>query len=189
MLWNVADNINVWDYTSWHEPVEQVPDDYFSRNLPFVKYVQFMTAAGGNEQRDLFKEPLNRTASDDYDFASLIRACRNVLRLGLILHLKLGNVPLKYSTNETGAKLSFRTLKKDTITNEYVEAGMDYAISKEIEYYNRGHAADTFQYFCVQVRDRWGHWSPPKDTACFPWFEAELPKNIFNEVALCNRRR
>jgi hypothetical protein len=90
------------------------------------------------------------------------------------------------SENETGAKLSFRTLKKDTVTNEYVEVGMDYAISKEIEYYNRGHAADTLQYFRVQVRDRWGHWSPPKDTACFPWFEAELPKNIFNEVALCN---
>jgi hypothetical protein len=98
-LWNVADNVNVWDYASWHEPMEQIPADYFSENLPFVKYVQFMTAAGGNEQRDLFKEPLNRAVSDDYDFAPLIRACRNVLRFGLIPHLKLGNVPLKYSTN------------------------------------------------------------------------------------------
>lgn len=90
------------------------------------------------------------------------------------------------SENETGAKLTFRTFKKDTVTNEYIEVGTDYVISKEIEYYNRGHAADTLQYFRVQVRDRWGHWSPPKDAACSPWFETELPKNIFNEVALCN---
>jgi xylan 1,4-beta-xylosidase len=100
ILWNVADNVNVWDYaSSWHEAMEQAPKDYFSNRLPFVKYVQFMTAAGGNEQRDLFKEPLNRTVSDDYAFAPLIRGCRNVIRQGLIPHLKLGNVPLKYSKN------------------------------------------------------------------------------------------
>jgi hypothetical protein len=90
------------------------------------------------------------------------------------------------SENETAAKLTFRTFKKDTVANEYVEVGTDYAISRDIEYYNRGHAADTLQYFRVQVRDRWGHWSPPKDAACSPWFETELSKSLFSEVALCN---
>jgi hypothetical protein len=97
-LWNVADNVNVWYYGSdWHESMEQAPNDYFRENLPFVRYIQFMVAAGGSEQRDLFKSPLNRDVTDDYDFAPLIRACRNVLRQGLTPHLKLGNVPLKYS--------------------------------------------------------------------------------------------
>jgi xylan 1,4-beta-xylosidase len=58
-----------------------------------------MTAAGGSEERDLFKEPLNRDVTNDYDFSPLIRACENILRQGLIPHLKLGNVPLKYTKN------------------------------------------------------------------------------------------
>jgi hypothetical protein len=100
VLWNVADNVNIWTYaSSWDKTMEQAPKDYFSNRLPFVKYVQLMTAAGGSEERDLFKEPLNREITDDYDFEPLIRACRNVLRQGLIPHLKLGNVPLEYSKN------------------------------------------------------------------------------------------
>jgi xylan 1,4-beta-xylosidase len=94
---NMADNVNSWDLQSWHEPMEEEAADHFRRNLPFVKYVQLMTACGGNEQRDLFKNPLDRAVTDDYDFSSLIRACRNILRQGLIPHLKLGNVPLKYT--------------------------------------------------------------------------------------------
>jgi hypothetical protein len=90
------------------------------------------------------------------------------------------------SENETGARLDFRTFKKDTLTNEYVEVGTEYLVSPNIEYYNRGHAADTLQYFRVQIRDRWGHWSPPKDTAIIPWFEITLPKaGYFAEVRMC----
>lgn len=97
ILWNVADNMNMWDLKQWHEPMEKEADDHFRRNLPFVRYIQLMTACGGNEQRDLFKNPLDRTVTDDYDFSPLVRACRNILKQGLIPHLKLGNVPLKYS--------------------------------------------------------------------------------------------
>lgn len=98
-LWNVADNINVWHYSAWHEPLERAPQDYYRRRLPFVRYVQFMTAAGGNDQRDLFKAPQNRAVTNDYNFEPLIRACESVLRQGLIPHLKLGNVPLKFTKN------------------------------------------------------------------------------------------
>ncbi|MDR2036398.1 MAG: DUF4959 domain-containing protein [Bacteroidales bacterium] len=90
------------------------------------------------------------------------------------------------SENETMAKLTFRTFKKDTVMNEYVEVGTDYLISPNIQFYNKGHAADTLQHFGVQVRDRWGHWSPMKEASVKPWFEMELPKNKFAEVALCN---
>lgn len=99
-IWNPADNINVWNYTAeWHEVMEQQADDYFRENFPYVRYVQLMTAAGGSDQRDLFKNPHDRSVTDDYDFSPLIRACRNIVRQGLIPHLKLGNVPLKYSAN------------------------------------------------------------------------------------------
>ena len=99
VIWNVADNMNQWDYNTWRNKMGNIPDDFFQKNMPYVKYVQLMTAAGGNEQRDLFKNPLDRTVVDDYDFSPLIEACRNIVRQGLIPHLKLGNVPLKYSAN------------------------------------------------------------------------------------------
>jgi hypothetical protein len=90
------------------------------------------------------------------------------------------------SENETSARLTFRTFKKDTVTNEYIEVGTDYIVSPKIDYKNRGHAADTLQYFGVKIRDRWGHWSPMKEASIIPWYEIELPKNKFAEVALCN---
>jgi|GEM_PF-146492 len=88
--------------------------------------------------------------------------------------------------NATGAKLAFRTFKQDMATGEWVEIGTHYTLNPTVEYFNRGHEPDLDQNFRVQVRDRWGHWSPPRDTTCSPWFEMELPKNLFREVALCN---
>ncbi|MDR2039732.1 MAG: hypothetical protein LBQ60_17565 [Bacteroidales bacterium] len=98
LIWNVADNMNMWDYSqTWHTEIEKEANDYFTRHLPFVRYIQLMTAAGGNEQRDLFVSPLDTTIKDDYYFFPLTRACGNILRQGLIPHIKLGNVPLKYT--------------------------------------------------------------------------------------------
>jgi xylan 1,4-beta-xylosidase len=126
ILWNAADNINVWYYRSeWHEKMEQVPEDYFRQVLPFVKYVQLMTAAGGNNERDLFKDPFNANITDDYDFAPLIRACRNVIRQGLTPHLKLGNVPMKYSKNyKIGEAFSVNILPPDDyrLWHKYIKA-------------------------------------------------------------------
>ena len=100
VIWNVADNMNQWSYApTWHNSMENESEDHFRTNMPYVKYLQLMTAAGGNEQRDLFKNPLDRSVLDDYDFTPLIRACRNIVRQGLIPHLKLGNVPLKFTEN------------------------------------------------------------------------------------------
>jgi hypothetical protein len=88
--------------------------------------------------------------------------------------------------NETGAKLAFRTFKQDLVTNEWVEVGTHYTVAPSVEYFNREHEPDIDQNFRVQIRDKWGHWSPPKDVVCAPWFEMQLPKNLFKEVALCN---
>ena len=98
VIWNVADNINMWDFSQWHGDMEKENKDHFKTDLPYVKYVQFMTI-GGSEQRDMFKNPLDRSVMDDYDFSPLVRACKNVLIQGLIPTVKLGNVPLKFSAN------------------------------------------------------------------------------------------
>lgn len=100
-LWNPVSTVNFWDIQkgTWIEPVKNEESDIFQ----FVEYVEFMQCTGGSETRDLFVDPLDTTVLDDYDFSTLIESCRGVVDLGGKPLLKLGSVPLKYTTD---AKLS-----------------------------------------------------------------------------------
>ena len=99
VLVNPASNVNIWsiDGNPFVNQKRNPEYDIFD----FVNYVQFMQCTGGNEDRDLFIDPLDRTVLDDYDFTTLIDNCRGVLELGAKPMLKLGSVPLKYSSNAT----------------------------------------------------------------------------------------
>lgn len=128
---NVADNINVWDYRSWADS-KNYPG-FCRENLPFIKYVQLMMAAGGNKDRDLFVDPSDSGTMTDYDFSRLIEACRNILDQGLVPHLKIGNVPLKYSTDvKISSSFGVNLLPPDSyeIWYDYVKALGD-ALVKE----------------------------------------------------------
>ena len=94
-LHNVVNNINVWSIEG--NPFVGAAVNKENNIFDFVEYVQFMQCSGGTETRDLFKDPLDRTVLDDYDFTVLIENCRGVLDLGSKPMLKLGSVPLKYS--------------------------------------------------------------------------------------------
>ena len=94
-LHNVVNNINVWSIEG--NPFVGATVNKENNIFDFVEYVQFMQCSGGTETRDLFKDPLDRTVLDDYDFTVLIENCRGVLDLGGKPMLKLGSVPLKYS--------------------------------------------------------------------------------------------
>lgn len=91
---NKVSNVNVWEMGTQFcnaQPAEE--NDIYQ----FVDYVQLMQCSGGNETRDLFRDPTDRTVLDDYDFSRLIENCAGILRLGARPCLKLGSVPLKYS--------------------------------------------------------------------------------------------
>lgn len=91
----VLDTLNQWNFNAgWRG---QKPHGYFAENQPFIKYVQFMTATGGSEDRDLFKNPSDTSVLDDYEFDPLVEACRNVVEQGLKPWIKTGNIPRKYS--------------------------------------------------------------------------------------------
>jgi len=91
---NVVSDINVWNMgTAFIDPSVKGRYNIFD----FVEYIQLMTATGGNPDRDLFKDPSDRTVLDDYDFDRLIRNCRGILSLGAKPHIKFGNVPFKLS--------------------------------------------------------------------------------------------
>ncbi len=94
-LHNVVNNINIWSIEG--NPFVNATANEENNIFDFVEYVQFMQCSGGTETRDLFKDPLDRTVLDDYDFTVLIENCRGVLNLGGKPMLKLGSVPLKYS--------------------------------------------------------------------------------------------
>ncbi len=94
-LSNPVSNVNIWSIEG--NPFVNATKNEENNIFDFVEYVQFMQCSGGTETRDLFKDPLDRTVLDDYDFTVLIENCRGVLELGGKPMLKLGSVPLKYS--------------------------------------------------------------------------------------------
>lgn len=94
-LSNPVSNVNIWSIEG--NPFVGAGINEENNIFEFVEYVQFMQCSGGTETRDLFKNPLDRTVLDDYDFTVLIDNCRGVLDLGAKPMLKLGSVPLKYS--------------------------------------------------------------------------------------------
>lgn len=96
LLPNVVDNINLWHMgTTFHNPERNEENDVFE----FVKYVQLMQCTGGTADRDLFVDPYDTTTFTDYKFEPLIENCRGILELGAKPHLKLGGVPLKFTSD------------------------------------------------------------------------------------------
>lgn len=69
--------------------------DYIAEKIPFVETVEIMTATGGNAGLDLFKDPLDYSVRDDYDFSELILCCEKIVALDLRPSIKLANIPLK----------------------------------------------------------------------------------------------
>ena len=105
---NKFSDINVWSIgRMWTDESAGWPRDHFSGTFPFVRRVQLMAATGGNPRRDLFLDPNDRSTLTDYDFEPLIRACRNILAMGLKPMIKTGWVPLKLSAQPKTS--SFRT--------------------------------------------------------------------------------
>lgn len=107
---NIVGHVNVWDMgTQFYDAQNNPENDVFE----FVEYVQLMQCSGGTVQRDLFKNPTDRSILDDYDFDRLLKNCEGILRLGAKPMLKLGSVPLKYSENASMAGFGMNAYPPD----------------------------------------------------------------------------
>lgn len=92
---NIVDNINLWDMGNTFIGAERNEEyDVFE----FVKYVQLMQCTGGTADRDLFVDPYDTTTMTDYKFDRLIENCRGIIEIGAKPHLKLGGVPIKFTS-------------------------------------------------------------------------------------------
>lgn len=96
VITNIASNLNIWDMgTMFFDPQPTAENNVFE----FVRYVQLMQCTGGTPERDLFKNPEDVSTYTDYDFSRLIENCRGIIRLGAKPHLKLGGVPIKFTSD------------------------------------------------------------------------------------------
>lgn len=92
---DIVDNINLWDMGNTFIGAERNEEyDVFE----FVKYVQLMQCTGGTADRDLFVDPYDTTTMTDYKFDRLIENCRGIIEIGAKPHLKLGGVPIKFTS-------------------------------------------------------------------------------------------
>ena len=69
--------------------------------LEFAEYVEVMGATGGDPPRDCLRNPADRSVLDDYDFSRLVDSRRGIVSMCMKPHLKLGNVPQKFSRRTT----------------------------------------------------------------------------------------
>jgi len=109
---NVFSMLTVWngrsqDFLRWH-----VPGETYSVT-GFTRWVEMMACTGGNDARDLFKDPHDRTKLDDYCFDELVKTCRGILRMGAKPYLKLGNVPPKFSRDYDGGEFAMNIRPPD----------------------------------------------------------------------------
>jgi hypothetical protein len=168
---NVFSDLNFWDFRhDWLAKAADKPADYFATQFPFVKQIQFMTATGGNKDRDLFKDPENRAVLNDYDFAPLVAALRNVVKQGLKPMIKTGSVPMKYAAQP---KIGFFGVN--------VRPPFDY----EVYYQYIKALADTLvQEFGITAVRSWS-WGVLTEYENKDWFAAEGDDPAATRVAYC----
>ncbi len=97
LLGNISSCMTVWSLEGNPFVNMTVNEDY--NVFEFVRYIEVMQCTGGSAGRDLFKNPLDFSVTDDYDFTQLTDNCAGILALGAKPYLKLGSVPLKYTEN------------------------------------------------------------------------------------------
>ena len=90
----------------------------------FAEWVEIMGATGGNALRDCYRDPKNRSVKDDYDFTKLVDGCRTILSQGMKPYVKLGNVPMKLSSNINNGEFEMNVRPPDDYREyaDYMEA-------------------------------------------------------------------
>ena len=130
---NIYSDINVWDFRqNWGQKASDQPAGYFRENFPFINTIQIMTATGGNANRDLLRDPSDRSVMDDYQFDELIAALGNVVRQGLKPMIKTGAVPLKYSANPVIQNFGVNVCPPDdyNVYYDYIKALADRVVAE-----------------------------------------------------------
>lgn len=104
---NIFSDVNMWYFeTYWGEQASVRPADYFSKNYPFVKRVQFMTATGGNEFDYTVAALEDAIGADNLIVGAHGMVCHPGLwdELDFIDHVAKGT---NHKTGKTGTQIDF----------------------------------------------------------------------------------
>ncbi len=115
VMGNKVSNMNIYSVGSIPSATDYINCD----PLQFTEYIQIMQCTGGNLERDPFINPNDRTVLDDYDFSKIFNDCDNILALGAKPYLKLGSVPLKFTTDPKMTALNFNNYGPDNYEDFY----------------------------------------------------------------------
>ena len=90
----------------------------------FAEWVEIMGATGGNASRDCYRDPKDRAVKNDYDFTKLVDGCKAILAQGMKPYVKLGNVPMKLSSNINNGEFEMNVRPPDDYREyaDYMEA-------------------------------------------------------------------
>ena len=164
---NIVSNVNVWYMgKSYYHPKINQDANVFE----FVEYVQFMQCTGGSTDRDLFRNPGRRDVKDDYYFDGLIKNCSGVLKMGAKPHLKLGSVPLKFTTDPVSAEFGTNIYPPD-----------DY---KEYYTYIKAVITALVEEFGLDEVRTW-HFGCMTEYENYSWFKARSGAPDDSKVAFC----
>jgi hypothetical protein len=109
---NVWDSQIIWFWgDNFLDKADVYPDNYLNERFPFLERVELQIATGGeiagypgcsDKTRDLFVDPYH--PEKGYDFSPLVRACKNIVRLGIKPLIKVGSVPIFFSAEPAISK-------------------------------------------------------------------------------------
>ena len=119
IIGNKFTDMNVWHLNTWENAPGNLSENYFASRYPYVRRVQLMSATGGETSRDLFINPSDRSTLTDYKLDSLIKACRNLIKQGLVPMIKTGSVPNKFSSEPQNGIFNVNKLPPDDFDAYY----------------------------------------------------------------------
>lgn len=123
-LWNAMKMMNTWN--CFNSAFDSAHNRRDSDRYEFVEWFELMQCTGGNDSRDLFKNPNDMKVKDDYDFTKIIASIRGLLNLGAKPYIKLGNVPKKFVGHFDGGEFSINIYPPEDWDghNRYIAAFM-----------------------------------------------------------------
>ena len=163
IIQNKFSEFNYFSIDQWNKnEIEKIPDDFFLKNYPSIRRIQLMGAIGGSISRDLFNNPKNNEVLNDYDFNNLIKACKSIVAKGLIPHICLNNVPMKFSKNIKIGGFNVNTSPPDDYNVWY---NYIYAIANTLK-----------TTFGLKQIKKW-YWQIGIEYENSNWFNAGTPEN------------
>ncbi|MCP4312842.1 MAG: hypothetical protein GY790_16385 [Bacteroidetes bacterium] len=126
---NVWDSQIIWFWgDNFLDKADAYPANYLVERFPFLERVELQIATGGeiagypgcsDKTRDQFVDPYH--PEKGYDFSPLVRACENIVRLGIKPLIKVGSVPVFFTKEHAISKPFYINVRPPDDFDQYYD--------------------------------------------------------------------